>query len=72
MIIGESNSERQEREARLDSAHREMIKIAERTGEPLEYIDPYFELDERITMGGLERVPKCCGSRRPLKPKEKK
>jgi len=74
MIVGESASEKEEREARLDCAHRTAIKISEITGEPLEYIDPYFELDERILMrmqGGLNRLPKCCQPK-PLKPKEKK
>lgn len=69
MIIGESNSDKDIREARIDSARRTAIKMSELMGEPLQYIDPFFELDERILARihwTMNRRPKCC------KPKEKK
>ncbi len=61
-VIGETPGEKEERETRLDCARRTAIKISEITDEPLEYIDPYFELDERTLMrrqGGFNRLPKC-------------
>lgn len=65
MILGESASERRNREAQLDDNLIYSKKMAELTGEPIEYMD---EFTQRIPLNisVLDRVSKCC------KPKEKK
>lgn len=70
MIIGESTSENRNREAQLDDSRMYSKKIAEGTGEPIEYTD---EFTERVPLNisVLDRVPKCCKPK-PLKPKEEK
>lgn len=70
MIIGESTSEKRNREAQLDDNRMYSKKIAEATGEPIEYTD---EFTQRVplNMSVLDRLPKCCKAK-PLKPKEKK
>lgn len=69
-IIGESISDRRNREAQLDDNRIYSKKIAEITGEPIQYTDEFTErIPLNITV--LDRVPKCCKPR-PLKPKEKK
>lgn len=73
-IIGESASERHNREAQKDDARRAAHKISELTGEPEMFLDE-FTYDPRwlraLPNYGLDRIPKCLKPK-PLKPKEKK
>lgn len=59
MILGESRSEKRDREAQLDDNRRYSERMAEITGEPLEYTD---EFTERVPLNDsvFDRVPKCC------------
>ena len=70
MILGESASEKHNREAQLDDNRTYSKKIAEATGEPIQYTD---EFTKRVPLNDsvFDRVPKCCKPK-PLKPKEKK
>ena len=74
MILGESSSEKENREAQKDDAAHAARQMAELTGEPEMYLDQ-FTFDPRwlrmLPNGGLDRLPKCLKPR-PLKPKEKK
>jgi len=72
--IGEGVGERGRIEAQQDDARRAAEKMAELSGEPLEYLD-IFTYDPHwlraLPNGGLDRLPKCCKPKS-LKPKEKK
>lgn len=74
MILGESASEKRNREAQQDDARRAAKQISELTGEPEMYLDE-FTYDPRwiraLPNSGLDRLPKCCKPK-PLKPKEEK
>lgn len=74
MILGESASEKENREAQKDDARLTTNKIAELTGEPKMYLDE-FTYDPRwiraLPNYGLDRLPKCMKPR-PLKPPPKK
>ena len=61
MIIGEQPSERRDREAQADDAYRGAKRLSELTGEPIQYIDPFFEYDPKFfaELEGLNRLPKC-------------
>jgi len=65
MIIGETPSEKRNREAQLDDNLTYSKKMAEITGEPKEYTDE-FTKRVPLNISALDRVPKCC------RPKEKK
>lgn len=70
-IIGESRSEKRNREAQRDDALRDARQMSELTGEPLEYLDE-FTYDPRWVraINILDRLPKCL--QKPLKSKEEK